>query len=62
MIPTELSKLTLRRDFKGHLLPFNLKFQVDIWKSKSRSIPSLECRGVPPLCKALCFTKYTWVR
>lgn len=40
MIPTELSKLTLKRDFKGHLLPFNLKFQVDIWKSKSRSIPS----------------------
>lgn len=40
MIPTELSKLSPERDFKGHLLLFNLKFPVDSWKSKLRSVSS----------------------
>lgn len=63
MSPTELSKLSQKRDFKGHLLPFNLKFPVDAWKSKSRSSSSREGRGVPGLWEALCFTQIygVWV-
>lgn len=38
MIPTELSKWSLEETFKGHLLPFNLKFPMDAWNSKSRNL------------------------
>lgn len=60
MIPTELSKLCLERDFKGHLLLFNLKVPVDSWKSKLRSALSREKRDRPPLWQALYFHKYVW--
>lgn len=49
MRPTELSKLSQKRDFKGHLLPFNLKIPVDAWKSTSRQAHR-ERVGVCQLC------------